>query len=104
MLYLTSAQVQQVSKALYNHHIDNRQEYSYRLYQLDIMMDVANVFLSSYMGLNWAITKSGLASPLMDHVDGDPAEVYRFQYFDETVSLSESDCRLRELLKEFFNL
>ncbi len=104
MLYLTSAQVQQVSKALFNHHIDNRQEYSYRLHLLDIMMDVANVFLSSYMGMDWAITKSGLASPLKDHVDGDPEDVYRFQYFDESVSLQESDYRLRELLKEIFNL
>ncbi len=104
MLYLTSAQVQQVSKTLFNPSIDNRQEYSYRLHLLDIMMDVANIFLATYMGMNWAITRSGLASPLMDHVDGDPEDVYRFQYFDEQVSLSESDYRLRELLKEIFNL
>ena len=104
MLYLTSSQVQRVSVALFNKHIDKRQECSYRLHLLDMMMDVANVFLGSYMGMQWAITQSGLASPLKDHVDGDPEDVYHFQYFDESVSLSEHECRLRELLKEVFNL
>lgn len=104
MLYLTSSQIQRVSAALFNKHFDKYQEYSYRLHLLDMMMDVANVFLGSYMGMQWAITKKGLASPLKDHVDGDPEDVYRFLYFDESVSQSEHESRLRELLKEILDL